>query len=254
MLLLFALIFRAVSIEFRSKIGSGAWRKFWDYGFFASSLLASLLFGVAVGNGMVGIPLDERGVFIGGFLDLLSPYAVLIGLLTVSMFAMHGALYLHLKTPPGELHRRVKQWMWHTWGVFLVLYILSTMYTLIAIPRAVPNFERFPWAAGIVMLSVLAIANIPRAIYAEKSFQAFLSSSVAIVSLVSLFGLALWPNMVTAINNPDYTLTAYRAASSQKTLGIMLLIAVIGMPFVIAYTAMVYWTFRGRVELSEHGY
>ena len=254
MALLFALIFRAVSIEFRSKQKSGRWRRAWDFGFFASSLLASLLFGVAVGNGMIGMYLDERGVYRGSFYDLLNPYALTAGAVAVAMLAMHGSLYLYLKLPAGELRERVRGWMWHTWGVFLVLYILGTMYTLIAVPRATQNFEHFPWAAVIVLVNVLAVANIPRAVYHAKPVQAFASSVLTIMALVALFGLALWPNLVTARNAPANSLTVYTAASSQKTLGIMLLIVVIGMPFVLTYTAAVYWTFRGRVELTEHSY
>src|SRR5262245_43069223 len=136
MALLFALIFRAVSIEFRSKMTSERWRRAWDAGFFGSSLLASFLFGVAVGNGMIGIPLDEGGVFIGSLTDLLNPYALMAGLTVVLMFAMHGAIYLVLKLPKGEAQDRVRNWVWHTWGSFLVLYVLGSMYTLVAIPRA----------------------------------------------------------------------------------------------------------------------
>ena len=254
MALLFALIFRAVSIEFRSKRPSAAWQRAWDTGFFLSSLIASLLFGVAVGNSMIGIPLDETGEFTGSFFDLLGPYPLVAGLVATAMFAMHGSLYLYLKLPSGEARERVRGWMWHTWGIFLVLYILGTMYTLVAIPRATANFEHFPWAAGIVVLNVLAIANIPRSIHAGKPGQAFLSSSTAIICLVVLFGVALWPNLVTASNNPAHSLTIYNAASSAGTLWTMFLIACIGMPFVLSYTAAVYWTFRGEVELGEHSY
>ena len=98
MLLLFALIFRAVSMEFRSKVERPRWRRFWDWSFFGGSALATLLFGVAVGNAMLGIPLDERGNFTGTLLDQLGPYPLLVGLMTVAMFAMHGALFLYLKT------------------------------------------------------------------------------------------------------------------------------------------------------------
>src|SRR5438132_4192986 len=161
MLLLFALIFRAVSIEFRSKMQSPGWRRAWDTGFFASSLLATLLFGVAVGNGMIGIPLNERGVFTGRLLDLLGLYPLLLGLLAISMFAMHGCLYLNRKVPPGPLQDRLRDWIWHTWGIFQVLYILSSMYTLVAVPRAVSNFQNAPWAVGVVVLNVLAVANLP---------------------------------------------------------------------------------------------
>jgi cytochrome bd ubiquinol oxidase subunit II len=254
MLLLFALIFRAVSIEFRSKIESTGWRRVWDWGFFGSSLLATLLFGVAVGNAMIGIPLDERGVFAGTFFDLLGLYPIMVGLLAVAMFAMHGALYLYLKVPHGEMHQRIGRWMWHTWGIFLVVYILTTIYTLAMVERAVPNFEHNPWAMGIVLLNVLAIANIPRSVFADRPGQAFFSSCLTIVSLVTLFSMALWPNLVTASNNPDYSLTIYRAASSPKTLMIILVIALIGMPLVLTYTGIVYWTFRRRVELGATSY
>src|SRR5215468_1746738 len=168
MALLFALIFRAVSIEFRSKMTSDVWRRTWDIGFFGSSLLASFLFGVAVGNSMIGIPLNERGNFTGSLLDLLNPYALMSGLTVVTMFAMHGAIYLALKLPKGELHDRVRNWMWHTWGLFLVLYVLGSMYTLVAIPKVIANFQRHPWAAAIVVLNVLAVANIPRSVYLGK--------------------------------------------------------------------------------------
>jgi cytochrome d ubiquinol oxidase subunit II len=254
MLLLLCLILRAVSIEFRSKIESARWRRVWDFGFFISSLIATLLFGVAVGNGILGIPLDERYVFTGTFWTLLNPYAICVGLLAVTMFAMHGALYLYLKTPEGELHDRLRGWMWHTWGIFLVMYILTTIFTLINVDQAVPNFRNFPWAGLIVVVNVLAIANIPRAIYAGRPGQAFVSSCLTIVALISLFSLALWPNLVTASNAAEHSLTIGRAASSDKTLRIMLIIAIIGLPLVLAYTVAIYWTFRGKVEIGEDSY
>lgn len=252
--LVFALIFRAVSIEFRSKMQSRVWRKAWDFGFFASSLLASLLFGIAVGDAMLGIPLDARGVFSGRFVDLLHPYALMSGMVVVSMFAMHGAIYLYLKLPDGGTRELVRGWMWHTWGTFLVLYMLGTIYTVARMPQSLANFERFPWASAIVVASVLAIANIPRAVHRGKPVLAFASSTVAIAALVALFGLALYPNLITASNNPAYSLTVYSAASSPRTLKTMLIFALIGMPFVLIYSAVVYRTFRGRVRLGDHSY
>jgi cytochrome bd ubiquinol oxidase subunit II len=252
--LLFALIFRAVSIEFRSKMESPAWRRAWDFGFFGSSLLASLLFGIAVGDSMLGIPLDGRGVFAGGFLDLLHPYALVAGLVVVAMFAMHGSMYLYLKLPDGAARERVRGWMWHTWGSFLVLYMLGTIYTVARIPRALANFERFPWAPLPVVVSVLAIANIPRAVHRGKPVEAFASSALTIASLVALFGLALYPNLVTASNQAEYSLTVYNAASSTSTLWTMFMFVLIGMPFVLVYSAVVYRAFRGRVRLGDHSY
>jgi cytochrome d ubiquinol oxidase subunit II len=253
MLLLFALIFRAVSLEFRSKRQSHLWRRFWDGGFALGSLVAALLFGVAVGNAMLGIPLDSEGNFIGGLRDQIGPYPLLVGVMSVAMFMLHGGLYLYLKTE-GNFQARLRAWLWRAFGFFLVMYMFTTIYTLILVPHATSNFGHLPWAAIIVVLDVLAIANIPRCIYWDRPRQAFLSSAAAIVAFVALFGVALFPNMVTASNDPALSVTLYNAASSQKTLTIMLIIAAIGMPFVLAYTAVIYWTFRGKVRLGEHSY
>ena len=106
----------------------------------------------------------------------------------------------------------------------------------------------------MVVVNVLAVANIPRTLHWGKPGQAFASSCVVIASLVMLFGLALFPNLVTASNDAAHSVTVFSAASSPKTLGIMLVIALIGMPFVLAYTGIVYWTFRGKVRLDEHSY
>jgi cytochrome d ubiquinol oxidase subunit II len=253
MLLLFALIFRAVSLEFRSKIESDRWRRFWDWGFFGGSFLASLLFGVAVGNAIAGMPLDAEGNVLATVLDQLNPYAVLVGLMTVALFALHGGLFLYLKTE-GEFQARLRDWMWRSWGFFLVTFMLTTLYTVAEVPRATTNFERFPILVGVVVIAILAVANIPRCLYWNRPGQAFISSTVVIVSQVALFGAALFPNLVTASNDPALSVTIYNAASSTKTLSIMLLIAVIGMPFVLTYSGIIYWTFRGKVRIGEHSY
>lgn len=254
MLLLCAIIFRAVSIEFRSKRPEKWWRSIWDYAFCFSSGLAALLFGVAVGNIMQGIALDRNGNHTGGFFDLLGPYPILVGLMTVSLFAMHGSIYLYLKTE-GDLQQRVYPMLWHSFGIFLVLYIFTTMFTLIQVPHAVENFEELPVAWLIVILNVLAIANIPRAIYLHRPGYAFVSSCCTVIALVALLGMAVFPNMVLSSVNPtEHSLTIYNAASSPKTLWIMFTIAVIGMPIVITYTTIVYWTFRGKVELGKFSY
>jgi cytochrome bd ubiquinol oxidase subunit II len=252
MLLLFCLIFRGVSLEFRNKSSSARWQSLWDYAFFGSSLVATFLFGVTTANGLLGIPLDERGDFSGGLYDLLGAYPILIGLLTVAMFALHGGLYLHLKTEGGT-QRLFSRWIWHAWGVYFVLWNLTTVYTLVEIPRATNNFSHAPWAFGVVILSVLAMANIPRCIYWKRIGQAFVSSSLGIACQVVLVGVALFPNLVTASNNPAHSLTIYTAASSQKALGIILVFALIGMPLVMTYTAIVYWTFRGKVTKDVYG-
>ncbi len=253
MLLLLALIFRAVSLEFRSKRQSTAWRGVWDWSFFAASLLASFLLGVAVGNAVMGVPLGPEHEFVGGTLRLLTPYPILVGVMVVATFAMHGSIYLYLKTE-GRLQERIHGWMWRTFGLFLVAYLLTTIFTLVTVPHATKNLHDIPLAWGVVVLSVLAVANVPRAIFRGQPFAAFVSSAAAIAALSFLFGMAIFPNMLVSSIDPVYNLTIYNAASSEKTLGIMRLIAFIGMPFVATYTAVIYWVFRGKVKLGEHSY
>jgi len=259
--LLFALIFRAVAMEFRSKRESATWRRVFDYCFWGASTLATLLFGVAVGNAMKGLPIGPDREFIGSFFDLLRPYPLMVGLLTVALFAMHGSIYLYLKTE-GELQQRIHGWMWQTFGFFLVLYLFVTIWTLAKVPQALRNFEQHEWAWIVVFLNVLAVANIPRAIYLNRPGYAFLSSCGCIAALVFLFGVALYPYLlISNLNppaglpfNPEYSLDIYNAASSPRTLFIMQIIAFIGMPFVLAYTAVIYWTFRGKVQMGTFSY
>ena len=254
MLVLLGLILRAVSIEFRSKQQSSLWRSFWDWVFFGSSVLTTFVFGVAVGNAVRGIPLDERHNFNGTLFDLLHPYCVSTGILAVTMFALHGSIYLYIKTE-GELQKRIIPLMWKAYGFFLVAFILNTMFTLQAVPRATHNFDEHPWLWGVAVMNVLAIANIPRAIFGGSPRYAFFSSCSVIVAFVFLLTAALYPNLVTSTVEPEsHSLSIFNAASSEKTLGIMLLFALIGMPGVIAYTSVVYWTFRGKVRLEKHSY
>jgi len=253
MLLLCALIFRAVSMEFRSKVEAKVWRSFWDGAFSLASAVAPLLFGVAVGNAMMGLPIGADKEFRGGLLDLLGVYPLLVGLFTVAMFAMHGSIYLYLKTE-GELQQRIHGWIWRTFGIFLVFYLLTTIYTLVNIPAATENFKHYPWAWVVVVLNVLAIANIPRAIYQGRPLYAFISSCCTIAAFNFLFGVALFPNLLVSSLSTEYNLTIYNAASSLKTLAIMRNIAFLGMPFVLAYTGVIYWLFKGKVEIGKTSY
>lgn len=253
MLLLTALIFRAVSMEFRSKREEKGWRRFFDGSFFAASSLATFLFGVAVGNMLMGIPVGADKEFHGDLLTLLRPYPLLVGVLAVTLFAMHGAIYLYLKTE-GEFQQTIKHWMWTAFGLFLTVYVLVTMWTLVSLPHVIQNFRTIPMAWAVPVLNVLAIANIPRAVYLEKPFYAFVSSCCTFAAFVFLLGMALYPNLVPSSTDPAYSLTIFNAASSQKTLGIAATIAFIGMPLVLTYTGIIYWVFRGKVKLGEFSY
>lgn len=251
-LLLFALIFRAVSLEFRSKSKSRLWRGAWDVGFFLASTSAPFIFGVAVGNTIQGIELNERFIYQGGLLDLVNFYSVLVGGLAVAAFAMHGTIFMHLKTT-GALQERAHAWMWRTFGGFLVMYLFTTIVTLQTLPHATSNFREYPAAWVVVVLNVLAVANIPRAIHLGRPGYAFASSCATIAALSILFGVAIFPNLVLS-TTPETSLTIYNASSSLKTLGLLQIIAFIGAPLVLTYTAIIYWVFRGKVELGENSY
>jgi cytochrome d ubiquinol oxidase subunit II len=255
MMVLAALIFRGVSMEFRGKQDWPAWRAFWDVAFCTASTLATFLFGVLVANCILGLPLGADGDFVRPvtLAELFQPYSVLVGLFALATFAMHGSIYLYLKTE-GELQRRIHGWMWRTFGLFLTLYMLVTIFTLTTIPRSTAKYHDYPWAWIVVVLNVLAIANIPRAIYQGRPFDAFVSSSCAIAAFTFLFGLTLAPNLIVSTVDPANSLTVARAASSDKTLGIMTIVACLGMPFVLAYTITIYWVFRGKVRLDRFSY
>lgn len=253
MLLLFMLIFRAVSIEVRSKSEGKRWRANWDRAFSVSSIVISFLIGVAIGNVIIGVPVDRNKEFYGNFIDMLNPYALLVGLTTVAAFMMHGSIYLVMKTE-GELQKQVKGWVNNTIIFFVITYVTATMATLIYIPHMVQPFRDHPVFFTLAVLNMLAIANIPREVNRGKEFLAFLSSSAAILSLMALFAVGLFPNFLISSINPEYSLTIYNAASSQKTLGIMLTMAMIGIPFVLAYTISIYWVFRGKVKLDKMSY
>ena len=252
-LLLVALIFRAVAIEFRSKQPMRWWRQMWDIGFSAGSVLSSLLIGVAMGNIAWGIPIDDRGEFAGTFWSLLHPYALLLGITTVALFMMHGAIYALMKTE-GPLHDKLRRWINQCIIFFLICYAVTTMATLLYVQHMAARMRANPWLFSIAVANMLAIANIPREIHRGKDWLAFLSSCAAMITLMSLFGLEMFPNLVFSNPEPAHSLTIYNAASSLKTLGIMLTIAAIGVPVVLAYTVSIYWIFRGKVKLDRMSY
>jgi cytochrome d ubiquinol oxidase subunit II len=154
----------------------------------------------------------------------------------------------------GELHDRIRGWINRTIVVFIVCYVLTTMATLIFVPHMSENLKSSPWLFVVPLLNALAIANIPREIHHGRDFRAFLSSCASMAALLTLFGIGMYPNLILSKPIVANSLTIYNAASSEKTLGIMLIMAVLGMPLVIAYTASIYWIFRGKVKLDESSY
>ncbi len=253
MLLLCCLIFRAAAIEFRSRVHIPAWRQVWDVVFSIGSMVASLLLGVALGNILVGIPLNAKHEFLGSFFSLLSPYPILVGLTTVALFIMHGVIYSLLKQQ-DELYKKIHSYAYKSIIAFIVCYILTTIATFFYVPHTIQAFKNHPLLLAVPILTILAIANIPREIYHGRNLSAFFSSSCVIAGLMALVAISIFPNLVLSNPAPENSLTIYNAASSAKTLQIMLIIAAIGMPFVIGYTIFIYRIFKGKVILTKTSY
>jgi cytochrome d ubiquinol oxidase subunit II len=253
MLLLAALIFRAVSIEFYGKVDSPAWRSVWGWAFGIGSLLPAILFGVAFGNILRGLPIDHRGEFVGSFFTLLNPYALLIGVLSLAMFVMHGAAFLALKTE-GEIRERMSKWAVRAWAVFALLYIAATFFSMRVSPQLFRDLTTNVFFYLALIPLGIGIAGFPAALRAHKYLPAFAVSAATIASMMALAGLSLFPWLVPSRINPGFSLSAYNASSTPKTLGVMLIIALIGVPLVLLYTAFVYWIFRGKAQSSHEGY
>lgn len=254
MVLLTGLIFRAVAIEVRSKQTMAWWRWMWDILFSFASLVIAFGLGIVMGNLIRGIPLDSHKEFIGDFIGLLNPYSILIGVLTVAVFFMHGSIYILMKTE-GELHDKMRSWTTPSIILFIITYATATMATLIYMPHMIEAIQDRPFFFVIAIFNMLAIANIPREIQRGRDGWAFISSCANIALLMMLYGIGTYPNAVRAINDPaNLSLTIYNSASSEKTLQILILIALIGIPMVVGYTIAIYWIFKGKVKLDSASY
>ncbi|WP_195155555.1 cytochrome d ubiquinol oxidase subunit II [Candidatus Protochlamydia phocaeensis] len=254
MVLLSGLVFRAVAIEFRSKEKMAWWRWGWDIAFSFASFVITLVLGVAIGNLIRGMKIDEHKEFIGTLSDLFHPYALLVGLLAVSLFLMHGSIYVLMKTE-GEFHDKMRSRTNPCIIFFIICYAVTTMATLIYMPHMVQAFHDRPVFFVIAVINLLAVANIPREIYLGRDARAFLSSCVNMVCLLALYAIGTYPNVIRSFDRPDeLSLTIYNSASSLRTLENLFLIALIGVPLVLSYTIAIYYIFRGKVKIDPHSY
>jgi cytochrome d ubiquinol oxidase subunit II len=252
-LFLVLIIFRAISIEFRSKEPMRWWRQTWDISYSVSSVGIALLLGVVLGNVLLGFPLESGYRVRGHWLQFLNPYALMVGLSTVALFAMHGAIYLTMKTE-GRLFVKIHLLLKRAIIFFVVSFGITTLYTLLYIPHLSDQFKQAPVLFVLPLAAFLSIANIPRLVSRKQYGWAFFFSSLTVALLLGLVAVELYPVMLLSTISPEYSLDVYRAAASEKSLGIMLLIAAIGAPLVLAYTAFVFWTFKGKVKLDDSSY
>ncbi len=248
-LLLFALIFRAVSLELRNHFQSESTKTLFDWIFSISSIIAIVLFGVAVGNVLSGLDLDKSGNFIGTFFNLLNPYSILVGVLAFFMLSYQGTVWLFLKTE-GEFQQKVKNWAKIYWSGYFILFLLCTLLAYIIHKNLFTNYVAYPIMLAIPILAlVFMLASIIR-IQRNQPLCAMIASSLSIAMVILTAYLSIFPNLIIA-KNPAYSLTIYNASSSQLTLETMLIIALIGMPLVLIYTIYSYRIFHGKTKIEE---
>jgi cytochrome bd ubiquinol oxidase subunit II len=250
-LILGSLILRAVSIEYRDKETSTLWRRGWDFGFFLGSALTAFLFGLALGNLLAGLTL-ESGVYHGGFVGLLRPFPLLVGVLTLALAAQQGSSWLVMKTT-GDLAARAHRTQLAAQVVVVVVWLGATALAFAGSLPAVDNFKTnvAAWVGPVLVANAIFFGI--RATLQGQQFRAFVCSSLVIAFLAMTAATALYPNLVPALSGGQ-SLTVAGSHSSDLTMKIMLVVAGLGMPVVIAYSAFIYWKFKGKVRLGEASY
>lgn len=253
MMFIVGLIYRAVAIEFRSKEPGKIWRASWDFVYFFACTTVTLSLGLMLGNVALGIPLDANHEFAGNWLDFFNPFSILVSITTLALFMMHGAIFLTMKTE-NRLFAKLTLLAKNFTIFFVIAFVLTSLYTLLYIPHLSDQIRSNPQFFILPIIMVLAVANIPRQLTRGRYLWAFISSAVTIASLLATVAIEVYPFLVFAPNDPANSITIVNAASSEKTMGILLTIALIGTPMVGLYTAFVFWTFKGKVKLDDMSY
>jgi len=249
LLLLFALIFRAIAMEFREHLSDLRWKKTWDIVLVVSSLLPALLLGVAFANLFMGIPVDADGIYHGNLFMLLNPYGLLGGVVFVALFCQHGALWLASRTE-GDLHERslfVAKGLWMVILTGFVLFLwMTSIYT-----HLYDNYVAHPQFIAFPIIAVVALILQRPMMMNGSRWGGFICSAIIIASVVA-FGLAgMFPGMIISSLNPVWSITAFNGSSSAMTLCIMLTVALCALPFVFIYQAWAYKVFSGNDHVSE---
>lgn len=246
LLILLALIFRGIAFEFRSRDENKIWRSFWDWALFFGSIIPALLWGVAFANIVKGVPIDATMTYTGGFFNLLNPFALIAGLLSLVGLTLHGSLFLGLKTT-GEIQKRATVWTKRLWVAAMIAMAalivagatFANVFTSLVSPASLALLLAF------ILLIVLGLVG-----QKGKIGLSFILSSMVVLLTTSAVFLQMYPNLMISSTDPALSLTIYNASSSQYTLGVMAKVALILVPIVLAYTAWSYWIFRKRVTAS----
>lgn len=275
-LVLAALILRPVAFKYRSKRPSKAWRAFWDWGLFTSGFVPALVFGVAVGNVLLGAPFrldgDLRSFYEGSLLGLFTPFSLICGLLSVTMLVLHGAAWLGVKAERGPIQTRARTigtvaallgvGLFAVGGLFVTFGPLGFAVTgaldpggasnpLRTMVEARPgawlaNYSLYPWMVAAPVLgffgALLALVGLQR----RSEPLALAGSSLSATGIISTVGLSMFPFILPSSIDPRSSLTVWNASSSHLTLFIMLVVTVVFLPMILAYTAWVYRVMWGR--------
>ena len=274
LVVLLALIMRPVGFKYRSKLTNPTWRAFWDWSLFTSGFVPALIFGVAIGNVLQGVPFhfDEnlRSFYTGTFLGLLNPFALLCGLLSVFMLAMHGAFFLNVKTEApiqqrartaGRVCGLISIVLFISGGVWLYTNIDGYSLTSIILHDGPSNplhktvtRQAFAWFANYQIMPITILAPVIGIIgavlaigLAKHARVAFVCSASSVVGIISTVGISMFPFILPSSTNPEQSLMVWDSSSSQLTLFIMLIATVIFLPMILIYTAWVYRVLRGKV-------
>jgi len=242
-LMLLALIMRGVAFEFRSKDENKSWRSFWDWMIFFGSAVPALLWGVAVTNLIQGLAINEKMIYTGTFFDLLTPYTIVGGLTFVLVFSFHGAVFLMLRVEAAKTIAALRQMAQKIGIPAALVFVLCMILTY-------TNTSLFSSTFAAISLCAAAIVFLASygCVFTEKYIPAFVLSSLAIVFTTIAFFAGLFPRLMVSSLNPDWSLTIYNASSSQYTLGIMTVAALVLVPIVLIYQGWTYWIFRKRVS------
>lgn len=276
LIILFALIIRPVSFKYRSKLDSPRWRSFWDACLFINGFVPALLFGVAVGNVMKGVPFyfDENLLshYTGTLFDLLNPFAILCGLLSVAMLSMHGGNFLSIKTT-GIIQERAIRYSRYAGFLTILLFAIAGMWVSMYLvgymtnsPIALDapsnpmhknvvtqvgawiiNYTRYPWLTLVPGLGFLGAVLSILFISIRRCKLAWVFSALSIASIITTVGVSLFPFLLPSSLHPSMSLLVWDSSSSQLTLFIMLVATLIFLPLIVVYTSWVYYILRGKV-------
>jgi cytochrome d ubiquinol oxidase subunit II len=250
LLILFALIIRGVSIEFRGKVDNIAWKSAWDKAFVVGSFLPALIFGVAFGNIFRGLPMDAAG-YHGNLFTLLNPYGLLTGVFFVLLFAVHGALWLTIRTTEGisDRSRKLAMKLWFPLVVVAVVFLVSTAFST----RLYDNYFATPMLFIVPLIAVLSLLAIGHFTKRSAETKAFAASCLTIFMVTFTGVVGLYPNLIPSNIDPNFSLTIFNSSSSVYTLKIMTVVALVFVPIVIAYQIWTYRIFNERVSSEDIG-